>query len=137
MQDVIPPDGTPFCGCTQGLWVAAEEEEAALEELLGVIAAEDEEAAGLEFAGLLELGLLATELLEFPAGLLELLEIVVLLELLEWPEPPELPGSTVFSSLLEQEKKTPLIAKASKNKIPDTLFILQSPNTYLLIPMGK
>jgi len=105
MQDVVPPGGTPFIGSTQGL-LATAAEETALEELLGVVATEEEYAEALE----LGLGLLVAELLE----------ITVLPELLEGPEPPEL-GSGF--SLLEQAKKTPLIAKASKNKIPNALFI--------------
>ena len=149
----MPPGGTPFCGCTQGLWATEEEDaleellitttaveevaeipaiEEEEEELLGVVAIEeDETSAELMFIRLLEL--LGS------SGTVELLEIteIELLDVLEWPEPPELLNSGGFSSLLVQAKKTPPVEKASKNKTPNILFILQSPNIYLLIPMGK
>jgi len=110
---------------TEELLALAEEEVAAEEvpageEVPGAVATEDEDAAGelgFGFAGLLEPGLAAVaELL--PSELLELFD------------------SAGFSSLLEHAKKTPPIAKASKNKIPNTLFIL-SPSIYLSILLGK
>jgi len=152
MQDVMPPGGTLFCGCTQLLW-ATEVEDAALEELLATADVADEVPALEELLGeeatTEEEETTVTGLEEELPELFKLLELLGLLGLPESPgssggtglhsslhsEPPPVLHCGLFLSS-EQAKRTTPIAHASNNKIPDAFFML-SPKIYLSILMGK